>query len=53
MWAMTPQLRVQVVDNEIVVTVPGFRYFATYCKGYNARQLVARNVPTTDDLRIK
>ena len=52
MWAMTPQLRVQVVDNEIVVTVPGFRYFATYCKGYNARQLVARNVPTTDDLRI-
>jgi len=52
MWTMTPQLRVQVVDNEIVVTVPGFRYSATYCKSYNARQLVARNVPTTDDLRI-
>ena len=52
MWAMTPQLRVQVVANEIVVTVPGFRYSATYCKNYNASQLVARNVPTTDDLRI-
>jgi hypothetical protein len=52
MWAMVPQLRVQVADNEIVVTVPGFRYSATYCKSYNARELVARNVPTTDDLRI-
>jgi hypothetical protein len=52
MWAMIAQLRVQVVDNEILVTVPGFRYSATYCKSYNARRLVARNVPITDDLRI-
>ena len=52
MWAMIPQLRVQVIDHEIVVTVPGFRYSATYCKSYNGRQLVARNVSITDDLRI-
>ena len=51
-WAMIPQLRVKVIDHEIVVTVPGFRYSATYCKSYNARELVARNVPTTNDLRI-
>jgi hypothetical protein len=45
MWAMTPQLRVQVVDNEIVVSVPRFRYSATYCKSYNARQLVGEKRP--------
>ena len=49
---MLPQLCVQVIDHEIVVTVPGFRYSATYCKSYDARHLVARNVPITDDLRI-
>jgi hypothetical protein len=49
---MILQLRVQVVDDEIVVTVPGFRYSATYCKSHDQRRLVARNVPTTDDLRI-
>src|SRR5262249_1731622 len=50
---MEPQLRVQVVDDEIVVSVPGFRYSATYYKPYDARQLVARIVPITDDLRTK
>jgi hypothetical protein len=50
-WAMEPQLRVQVVEDEIVVSVPGFRYSATYYKPHDARQLVARNVPTPDDLR--
>ena len=49
---MIPQLRVKVIDHEIVVTVPGFRYSATYCKSYDARHLVARNIPITDDLRI-
>jgi hypothetical protein len=48
---MEAQMRVQVVDDEIVVTVPGFRYSATYYKPYDARQLVARNVPISDDLR--
>jgi len=52
MSAMTFQLRVRVVDNEIVVTVPGFRYSATYCKSHDARHLVARNVPIDDDLRM-
>ncbi len=52
MWAMTPQLRIQVVNNEIRVTLPGFRYSATYCKSYDARHLMARNVPIDDDLRI-
>ena len=40
---MILQLRVQVVDDEIVVTVPGYRYSATYYKSYDARHLVARN----------
>jgi hypothetical protein len=48
---MEARMRVQVVDDEIVVTVPGLRYSATYYKPYDARQLVARNVPVGDDLR--
>jgi hypothetical protein len=48
---MEAQMRVQVVGDEIVVTVPGFRYSATYFKPHDARQLVARNVPISDDLR--
>jgi hypothetical protein len=35
---MEPQLRVQVVDDEIVVSVPGFRYSATY---YNLMTLAS------------
>jgi hypothetical protein len=48
---MEAQMRVQVINDEIVVTVPGFRYSATYYKPYDARQLVARIVPISDDLR--
>jgi hypothetical protein len=47
-----PRLRVQMVNDEIVVTLPGFHYSVTYCKPSNAPRLVARNVPIADDLRI-
>ena len=41
-----PQLRVRVVNDEIVVTLPGYHYAVTYSKSS------ARNSPPTDDLRI-
>ena len=47
-----PQLRVRIVNDEIVVSLPGFHYSATYYKPYNAPQLVERNIPITDDPRI-
>ena len=48
-----PQLRVRIVNDEIVVSLPGFHYSATYYKPYNAPQLVERNIPITDDPHIK
>ena len=47
-----PQLRVRIVNDEIVVSLPGFHYSATYYKPFNAPQLVERNIPITDDPRI-
>jgi hypothetical protein len=47
-----PQLRVRVVNNEIVVTLPGYRYAVTYYKPVRGTALIARNSPVTDDLRI-
>ena len=46
-----PQLRVQVINDEIVVTLPGYHYAVTYSKPSRGRVLIARNSPTTDDLR--
>jgi len=48
-----PQLRVRIVNDEIVVSLPGFHYSATYYKPFNAPQLVERNIPITDDPRIR
>ena len=47
-----PQLRVQVVNDEIVVTLPGYHYAVTYYKPLQGIHLIARNSPVTDDLRI-
>jgi len=44
---------VRIVNDEIVVSLPGFHYSATYYKPYNAPQLVERNIPITDDPRIR
>ena len=48
-----PQLRVRVINDEIVVTLPGYHYAATYSKPSQGRLLTVRNSPPTDDLRIK
>jgi len=47
-----PQLRVQVVNDEIVVTLPGYHYAVTYYKPLQGIRLIARNSPVADDRRI-
>ena len=47
-----PQLRVRVVGDEIVVTLPGYHYAVTYFKPSQGTRLIARNSPITDDPRI-
>jgi len=49
--AMSRELRVQVVDDEIIVTLPGFRYSVTYYKPEKSPQLMAKNIASEDDLR--
>jgi hypothetical protein len=46
------ELRVQVVDDEIIVTRPGSIYSVTYYKPDKSPQLLARRIADTDDLRI-
>ena len=48
-----PQLRVQVVDDEIIVTLPGYSYSVTYYKPAHQPQLIARRIADRDDLRIE
>jgi len=49
---MTPDLRVQVVDDEIIVTCPGYRYSVTYYKLPSSSGLLAKRMPEADDLRL-
>jgi hypothetical protein len=49
--AMSRELRVQVVDDEIIVTLPDFRYSVTYCKPHKSPQLMAKNIVSEDDPR--
>lgn len=44
-------LRVDVVDDEIIVTLPGTSYGVTYFKRLNSPQLVAKNISHEDDKR--
>jgi hypothetical protein len=48
---VAPQLRVQVIDDEIIVTLPGFRYSVTYYKPDRSPQLMAKNIASEDDPR--
>jgi hypothetical protein len=46
------RLRLDVVDDEIVVSLPGTSYSVTYYKPANSPQLLGRNLPNKDDTRI-
>jgi hypothetical protein len=46
-------LRVQVIDDEIIVSLPGYSYSVVYYKPDNSPQLLARRFPDRDDLRIE
>ena len=46
------RLRLDVVDDEIIVSISGTSYSVTYYKRANSPQLVAKNISHTDDLRI-
>jgi hypothetical protein len=45
------RLRIDVLDDEIIVSLPGTSYSVTYFKRANSPQLLARNISHTDDLR--
>lgn len=47
-----PDLLVEVVDDEIIITVPGSHYSVTYYKPEKSPQLLARRISDTDDRRI-
>jgi hypothetical protein len=45
------RLRIDVVDDEIIVSLPGTSYSVTYFKRPNSHQLLARNISQVDDFR--
>jgi hypothetical protein len=46
------ELSVQVVDDEIIVTLPGSHYSVTYYKSAKSPQLLARFISDRDDPRV-
>jgi hypothetical protein len=44
-------LRVEVVDDEIIVSLPGWFYSVTYYKPERAPQLLAKDISDRDDPR--
>ena len=46
-------LGVQVIDEEINVSLPGYSYSVIYYKPDNSPQLLAKRFPDRDDLRIE
>jgi hypothetical protein len=44
--------RVEVVDDEIVVSLPGSNYTVTYYKPERSPQLLGRKFPKQDDIRV-
>jgi hypothetical protein len=46
------ELDVQVVDDEIIVTLPGSHYSVTYYKPAKSPQLVAKCMSDRDDPRV-
>jgi hypothetical protein len=49
---MESELRVQVVDDEIIVTRPGSYYSVTYYKLPSSPGPLAKRMPAQDDLRF-
>ena len=47
------KLRVEVLFDEIRVSLPGSPYSVIYYKPDKSPQLLAREIPTKDDLRIQ
>jgi hypothetical protein len=45
------RLRVDIVDDEILVSLPGTSYSVLYFKREGSPQLSARHIPMMDDLR--
>jgi hypothetical protein len=45
------KLYVEMLDDEIIITLPGTSYSVTYFKRANSLQLLARNISQIDDLR--
>ena len=46
-----PDLRVVVIDDDIIVTMPGSGYTVTYYKPAKSPQLLAKRIAETDDPR--
>jgi hypothetical protein len=46
------RLRVDVVDDEIIVSLPGTLYSVTYYKLPKSPQLLGKNFPPKDDRRV-
>ena len=47
------EFSVQVVDDEIVVTLPGSHYSVTYYKSAKSPQLLAKYISDRDDPRVE
>jgi hypothetical protein len=52
MTSLKSDLRVQVVDDELIVTLPGSTYSVTYYKPERSPQLLAKRMADRDDLCI-
>ena len=48
---MTPDLQIEVLHNEITVTMPGTTYTVTYYKPKDSRILLAKRSSSTEDAR--
>jgi hypothetical protein len=49
----SPKFCVQVIDNNIVVTLPGYSYAVTYYKPQGTPGLLMKYSATKDDLRLR
>ena len=47
-----PEFSVQLVDDEIIVTLPGSHYSVTYYKSAKSPQLLAKFISDRDDPRV-
>jgi len=50
--ATEPKVRVTVVDDELIVTLPGSYYSVTYYKPEGSPHLLAKNIADRDDPRL-